>query len=181
MPTGKEQFIGVNVEFYANQTIAAIYPQCDRLKTIWMSSFTFSREEPLKSGASTCTLTVLQGADNSFGLYHGYFHKKDEMRKYSGYSPQEIAETETLEDFLNAWNKSRASTTVAAYLFSAGPGSSSGEPTDYRQAAIAIVREKTGLPDDKIFVRWNDYEEGETDVVVDPQTQTIKVNMHFWE
>lgn len=149
-----------------------------KLREVYTSRFAFSRDEPLLAQASACTIAVLRFKEGVWGLFHGPFNAKSDMRDYSGYTEKDITENETLEDFLRAWQKQ---TTISGYLFGAGFVSNPEETLKQRETALRKIEAHTHLSPNRLFVNWNEHYEGETSVIVIPQDLTIKVSMDFWE
>lgn len=187
MAVSREQFRGTGIEVYVNKTIATMVPEWRAPVKVRPDCFGFSTRELMYSSASACTIAALQEENGRWGLFHGAFRRNGQMRE-PVYTKEDIAQTETLEKFLNAWNITRTSSTVAAYLF-ATSSSVDEDTTDRerelekqarrRQEAIELVKEKTNLPDDRLFIRWNNYIEGETDVIVDPVNRIIRMSLDY--
>lgn len=187
MAVSGEQFRGTGIEVYVNKTITAMILEWRESIKVRPDCFDFSNRELLYSSASACTIAALQEENGRWGLFHGAFRRNGQMKE-PVYTKEDIAQTETLEKFLNAWNRTRTSPTVAAYLFATSSSVDENakdreleldKQARRRQEAIELVKEKTNLDDDKLFIRWNDYMEGETNIIVDPVNRIIRMSLDY--
>lgn len=171
----------VSVSFYVNRQENLFFPYPNQFRDVWTCRYDFSRNTALVAFASACKIVVLRTSDNYWGLYHGVFNRKAEMRKYPGYTEEQIAETDALEDFLTAWKRTKIQPTQSAYIFGGGFTDDVSECAEERQEAIDLIKASTDLSGGRMVVKWNDYPEGETAVLVQPKLNSIKVNFDFWD
>lgn len=177
MIIARERLGESRVEYYKEPITARLFPQEFNQKTIIdveSQDFRIIRDRVIYSGgASACAIVVLEGPDKWWGVYHGCFNSRADIK---GYTYEEEADIKTLDDFLQEWNRSVGKPNVA-YLFGGGFVNEVSEMTEYRDNTAQLVSTKTDLTPNLIYTGWNNLEEGETGVVVNPSTQTIRVNL----
>lgn len=168
-----ERIGSIDIRYHDNvQIIGTLYPNREPVD-VGTNDFRLSLSEPMTGFSSACSIVVIHGSDDRWSMYHGAVPARND--KY-----RTMDTDRTVEEFLKAW-KQLGIEAQAVFIFGGGFSDDESEVIEFREEVVRLVKESTGIPDSRLLVKWNNHFEGETDVIVDPDTKTINVNLDYWE